>query len=79
AGLYWLYRSRERFGAGVGYAKDPICGMQVETAHAPASTVHHGRRVYFCSEHCRDRFVADPERFAGAGAAGRDHSGGARA
>ena len=41
--LYWLYRNRERFGGGAGYAKDPVCGMQVEIAHAPA-TAHPRRR-----------------------------------
>ena len=35
--LYWLYRNRERFGGGDRYARDPVCGMQVETAHAPAT------------------------------------------
>jgi uncharacterized membrane protein YraQ (UPF0718 family)/YHS domain-containing protein len=59
AGLYWLYRHRDRFGAGVGYAKDPVCGMQVQVAHAPASVEHAGTRYYFCSDHCRERFVAD--------------------
>ena len=34
--LYWIYRNRERLGAGDRYARDPVCGMQVETAHAPA-------------------------------------------
>ncbi|MGH9056387.1 MAG: permease [Acidimicrobiales bacterium] len=58
AGLYWLYRNRERLGAGTGYAKDPVCGMQVEVVNAPASAVHEGRRVYFCSERCQERFWA---------------------
>src|SRR5438067_8894277 len=31
--LYWLYRHRDRFGGGVGYAIDPVCGMQVQTAN----------------------------------------------
>lgn len=62
-GLYWLYRNRQRFGGGAGYAKDPVCGMQVEVAHAPANVVRSGERIYFCSEHCRDRFEADPERY----------------
>jgi YHS domain-containing protein/uncharacterized membrane protein YraQ (UPF0718 family) len=62
--LYWLYRNRERFGGGAGYAKDPVCGMQVETAHAPATAQHHGRTYYFCSDHCHERFAGDPERFA---------------
>jgi len=55
AGLYWIYRNRERLGGGAGYARDPVCGMQVETAHAPASIHHGGWRIYFCSEDCRDR------------------------
>jgi uncharacterized membrane protein YraQ (UPF0718 family)/YHS domain-containing protein len=70
AGLYWLYRHRERFGGGAGYANDPVCGMQVETAHAPASTVHGGRRIYFCSQHCQHRFEADPEGYLAGGSAG---------
>ncbi len=55
--LYWLYRNRERFGGGTGYAKDPVCGMQVETAAAPATAVHDGQRFYFCSDHCQARFT----------------------
>lgn len=62
AALYWLYRNQEHFGGGAGYAKDPVCGMQVQTSHAPASTVHHGQRVFFCSEHCQGRFDANPDR-----------------
>ena len=56
--LYWLYRNRERFGGGRGYAIDPMCGMQVRTADAPASVVRDGQRIYFCSDHCRERFVS---------------------
>lgn len=61
--LYWLYRNRERFGGGAGYAKDVVCGMQVEMAHAPASASFHGETYFFCSDHCHDRFVADAEKF----------------
>jgi uncharacterized protein len=71
AGLYWLYRNRERFGGGSGYAKDPVCGMQVEVAHAPATSEHDGRTYYFCSDHCAHRFDSDPARFAGATAGRR--------
>ena len=39
--------------------RDPVCGMQVETAHAPASVVRDGRREYFCSDHCKERYLAD--------------------
>lgn len=58
AGVAWLHRNRDRFGGGVGYAKDPICGMQVETAQAAVSVERDDALVYFCSEHCRDRFAA---------------------
>lgn len=59
-GLYWLYRHRQRFGGGVGYAKDPVCGMQVETAIAPAKATRSGQTYYFCSDHCQHRFTPDP-------------------
>ncbi|MFN2462989.1 MAG: permease [Candidatus Dormibacteria bacterium] len=68
AGLYWLYRNRERFGGGQGYAIDPVCGMQVETAMAPATARVDGIAHYFCSDRCRDRFVVNPARFTGPGA-----------
>jgi uncharacterized membrane protein YraQ (UPF0718 family) len=60
--LYWLHRNRDRLGGGSGYARDPVCGMQVEALHAPASTEHHGHQVYFCSEHCQKRFESSPDR-----------------
>ena len=56
--LYWLYRNRRRLGGGEGYATDPVCGMQVRTADAPASALHAGERHFFCSDRCRDRFEA---------------------
>jgi len=63
--LYYLYRNRDRFGGGQGYAIDPVCGMQVQTAAAPASARHGGHTVHFCSDRCRERFEADPSRFSG--------------
>ena len=55
--LYWLRRNQERFGGGQGYAIDPICGMQVRTSQSPSTARHRDRDYYFCSDHCRDRFV----------------------
>jgi uncharacterized membrane protein YraQ (UPF0718 family) len=43
--LYWTYRNRGRLGGGGGYALDPICGMQVDKANAPASVMYEGERV----------------------------------
>jgi uncharacterized membrane protein YraQ (UPF0718 family)/YHS domain-containing protein len=64
--LYWLYRSRDRLGGGAGYAIDPVCGMQVQTANAPAHLTHDRRDYWFCSDHCADRFQADRGRDANA-------------
>jgi hypothetical protein len=62
--LYWLHHNRKRLGGGVGYGFDPVCGMQVRTATAPARCRDDHRTYYFCSDHCRERFDADPSRFA---------------
>ncbi|TAM71655.1 MAG: permease [Microbacteriaceae bacterium] len=55
--LYWLYRTRDTRGGK--YAKDPVCGMQVETAHAPATRRTSHGVVYFCSDRCAHRFDSD--------------------
>ena len=60
--LYWLYRNRERFGGGHEYAIDPVCGMQVLKANAPAHIAEDGIEVWFCSDRCRERYERDPER-----------------
>jgi YHS domain-containing protein/uncharacterized membrane protein YraQ (UPF0718 family) len=62
--LFWLSRNRERLGGGTRYAFDPICGMQVEKSLAPATTGTGARTIYFCSDRCRDRFIANPDRYA---------------
>ena len=41
---------------------DPVCGMRVEPPFAHTAT-HAGREQAFCSARCRERFVAEPERF----------------
>ena len=68
-GLYLLYRNRERLGAGLGYALDPICGMQVRTADAPAHRRYDGRDHWFCSDRCVRRF--DESHATGPGPAPR--------
>ena len=59
AGLWWLARNQQRLGGGAGYAIDPVCGMQVEVANAPARSERDGQAVYFCSDHCLHRFEAE--------------------
>ena len=41
---------------------DPVCGMTVDP-HAAPTTAHAGTTYHFCSEHCRRRFLADPQQF----------------
>lgn len=38
---------------------DPICGMTVNEATA-LSAGRDGETFYFCSEHCRKKFLAQP-------------------
>jgi uncharacterized membrane protein YraQ (UPF0718 family)/YHS domain-containing protein len=64
--LYWLYRTRtaSATGTGVGaavdrYAKDPVCGMQVEKALAPVRLRVGSEPFYFCSDHCSTKFAAE--------------------
>ncbi|HET9767608.1 MAG TPA: XdhC family protein [Thermoanaerobaculia bacterium] len=51
-------------GAESATAIDPICGMTVKVAGARHQAEHAGQTFYFCCAGCRERFVADPERYA---------------
>lgn len=42
---------------------DPVCGMMVNPATAAGSVEHAGKRYYFCSQHCVEKFRRDPEPF----------------
>src|SRR5262249_25168172 len=44
-------------------AIDPVCGMTVDPASAPASIEHEGKKYYFCCPHCAQKFQADPKRY----------------
>jgi Cu+-exporting ATPase len=44
-------------------AVDPVCGMMVDVATAKHTHVHQGVQHYFCSPRCRERFIAEPERY----------------
>ena len=37
-------------------AKDPICGMTVDES-SPLRAEREGQTFYFCSEHCRQKFI----------------------
>ena len=42
-------------------ARDPVCKMDIDEGSATAD--YEGDRYYFCSEECKRRFSADPERY----------------
>ncbi|GAB3751455.1 heavy metal translocating P-type ATPase [Lysobacter olei] len=42
---------------------DPVCGMKVDPAKTPHHADHHGTTYHFCAARCREKFVADPERY----------------
>ena len=42
-------------------AIDPICGMTVDEATA-RSAERNGQTVYFCSEHCRQKFLGSESK-----------------
>jgi YHS domain-containing protein len=42
---------------------DPVCGMKVNKAFAPAQMEYRGRTYYFCIPECRARFADNPERY----------------
>ena len=47
-----------------GSAIDPVCGMSVDPATAKHTADHAGRHWFFRSARCRERFVAEPARYA---------------
>ena len=44
-------------------SSDPVCGMQVATGGDTLHREHAGRTYYFCSQHCLDKFNANPAAF----------------
>ena len=44
-------------------ARDPVCGMTVDSLTSTISHEHAGQTYYFCCDGCRAKFQADPDRF----------------
>jgi Cu+-exporting ATPase len=43
--------------------KDVVCNMDVDPARARGSAEYRGKRYFFCSAGCVDRFQAEPEKY----------------
>lgn len=59
-------------GGATKEARDPVCGMRVTTADARFTAEVGGATYYFCGGGCRDRFVADPAKYASLAAGAED-------
>jgi P-type Cu+ transporter len=46
--------------------KDPVCGMVVVPEKAAGKVEHAGKKYYFCSKNCAERFSREPEKFLAA-------------
>ncbi|MBM2838636.1 MAG: copA 3 [Deltaproteobacteria bacterium] len=44
-------------------AKDPVCGMDVDSAKAAGTSIYKGETIYFCNVNCKNKFDADPEKY----------------
>lgn len=44
-------------------AKDPVCGMNVDSSATKYRSEHDGRESFFCSAHCQAKFDADPATY----------------
>ncbi|QUS36258.1 heavy metal translocating P-type ATPase [Falsirhodobacter algicola] len=45
--------------------RDPVCGMTVDPDAGKPQLDHDGQTYHFCSEGCRTKFGADPDRYLG--------------
>ncbi|RME80220.1 MAG: YHS domain-containing protein [Caldilineae bacterium] len=54
-------------------AKDPVCGMMVDTETAEHKSEYKGTTYYFCAPGCKRAFDRDPEAYLAEG--GESHEG----
>jgi len=43
--------------------RDLVCGMEVEKEQAAGVSSYKGKKYYFCSKQCKERFEQDPEKY----------------
>ena len=44
--------------------RDVVCGMNVDPAKAAATSEYNGKTYYFCAKACKNKFDADPQKYA---------------
>jgi Cu+-exporting ATPase len=50
-------------GGSMAQVKDPVCGMEIDSATAAGSSTYDGTDYYFCSSECKKAFDHDPSRY----------------
>jgi len=51
--------------------RDPVCGMELKPAEVKFTESYGGKRFHLCSEICRNKFLADPAKYASSAAASK--------
>jgi len=44
--------------------RDVVCGMNVDPAKAAATSEYNGKTYYFCAKACKNKFDAEPQKYA---------------
>ncbi|MGQ0444234.1 MAG: heavy metal translocating P-type ATPase [Beijerinckiaceae bacterium] len=52
-------------GEATHLEKDPVCGMNVDSANAKHSADYGGHTYFFCSQGCKTKFAANPASYIG--------------
>jgi trehalose synthase len=63
--VHGLLAGRTRQVAREEAGRDPVCGMMMGDAEGVVHETYAGRTFVFCSEACKARFLATPERYLG--------------
>src|SRR5215475_2722737 len=62
-GLITLGTAAAKTSIGAELARDPVCGMSVNPSTAKFVIDRDGKKYYFCSQSCREKFEADPTKY----------------
>lgn len=54
---------------------DPVCGMQLNREEVSEQSEYRGHVYHFCSDTCRNKFDAEPARYASPGTQSGEESG----
>ena len=46
-------------------AVDPVCHMKIDDLERFVTCVYQNKVYYFCSDHCRTKYMANPDNYSG--------------